>query len=86
MQRVVIDPKSFEMAASILSTLQEHTVAVVEAEYFDLSQKRAGSDFLVLSQKRTVELGGKVVSLKQRSNSVQEPFLLLMNRPVTTPL
>lgn len=59
MQRVVIDPKSFEMAASILSTLQEHTVAVVEAEHFDSSQKRLGSDFLVLSQKRSVELGGQ---------------------------
>jgi two-component system response regulator FlrC len=59
MQRVVIDKISFDMAAAILSTLQYHAVAVIEAEHFDQSQKRAGTDFFVISQLRAEELGGQ---------------------------
>jgi len=59
MQRVVIDKKSFEAAQALESTLQDHIVSVIDAEHFESSQKRAGTDFLVMSQMRASALGGQ---------------------------
>ncbi len=59
MQRVVIDKKSFDAAQAVQDTLLDHIVAVTETEHFESSQKRAGTDFFVMSQMRASELGGQ---------------------------
>ena len=59
MQRVVIDKKSFDAAQAIQDMLLDHIVAVTEVEYFESSQKRAGTDFFVMSHVRASELGGQ---------------------------
>ncbi len=59
MQRVVIDKKSFDAAQAVQETLLDHIVAVTEAEHFESSQKRAGTDFFLMSQMRASELGGQ---------------------------
>ncbi|MEN8892150.1 sigma-54 dependent transcriptional regulator [Planktotalea arctica] len=59
MQRVVIDMVEFKTAEAVLSALQEHRVAVVSAASFQSSQRRAGTDFFVLSQARANALGGQ---------------------------
>ena len=59
MQRVIIDMAGFEMAGALLQVLRGHAVAVVELSMFDISLKRAGTDFLLLSEARAKALGGQ---------------------------
>ena len=56
MPRAIIDSTQFALAGKILQLLQEHSVEAIEYASFNSSQKRSGTDFLVLSQARAETL------------------------------
>ena len=82
MPRAIIDAVQFALAGKILQLLQEHSVEAIEYADFDTSQKRTGTDFLVLSQDRAETLA-KDGGLIEAAKAIGARSVLVINENAT---